>query len=127
MDLPVPRLELSADRTAKIDYRKIQAVSVAAIRELGTNPVLRIDLLMNWSSRDDVPLQVIRLTSTQFDPRSLVSGVEDPVEAVRQMIADLLRRSDAIELPASGRAQPENFEVFETLSDYQREVLELEC
>ncbi|MCP4036660.1 MAG: rhomboid family intramembrane serine protease, partial [bacterium] len=71
------QLRVAPERKVSIEYQKIEAIAVAAVRGLGPKPVLLIDLLLNWTSMDDEgPLRVVRLKSTDFDPRSLVQGVE---------------------------------------------------
>jgi len=121
----VLRMKVSPDRKAKLEYEKIEAVSVAAVHGLGPKPVLLIDLLLNWTSLDDVPLRIIRLKSSEFDPRTLVDGAADPKSALRALVSLLLERSGAVPLPSAEAVKGAPFEVFDDLDAYQQEVLQV--
>jgi hypothetical protein len=121
------RLRVSEGRKAKVEYAKIDAVAAALVRGLAPKPVLVIDLLLNWSEFEEVPLRVIRLCSTGFDPRVLIAGVEDPTEAYRALVSRILDASDAIALPDPEAARGRPFRVFEDLASYQRAVLQVSC
>jgi hypothetical protein len=121
----VLRMMIPGGRKAKLEYEKIEAVSVAAVRGLGPKPVLLIDLLLNWTALEDVPLRVIRLRSDAFDPRSLVPDAGDAKGALRRAVETLLERSGAVALPSASAARGEPFEVFGDLETYERQVLQV--
>ncbi|MCP4040204.1 MAG: hypothetical protein GY733_24885, partial [bacterium] len=120
------QLRVAPERKVSIEYPKIEAIAVAAVRGLGPKPVLLIDLLLNWTSMDDEgPLRVVRLKSTDFDPRSLVQGVEKPMLAVRALVVELVRRSGAMPLPGPEVLEGAAFEVFDALVAYEVELLQV--
>jgi membrane associated rhomboid family serine protease len=121
----VLRMMIPGGRKAKLEYEKIEAVSVAAVRGLGPKPVLLIDLLLNWTALEDVPLRVIRLRSDAFDPRSLVPDAGDAKGALRRAVETLLERSGAVALPSASAARGEPFDVFGDLETYERQVLQV--
>ena len=121
------RLRVSEGRKAKVEYAKIDAVAVALVHGLAPKPTLVIDLLLNWSEFEEVPLRAIRLCSTGFDPRALIAGVENPTEAYRAFVCRILDASNAVALPDPEAARGRPFRVFEDLASYQREVLQVSC
>jgi len=104
-------------------YEKIDALAVAAVRDLDTKPVLVIDLVLNWMSLRQESLRVIRLRSDQFDPRKLVAGSSSATEALRQLIGAILQASDATPLPDVDAANGKPFVEFATLTAYEQQVL----
>jgi membrane associated rhomboid family serine protease len=119
------RMLVSQDQKAKIEYPTIQAVAVAAVKGIGPKPVLLVDLLLNWNTSEDVPLRVIRLKSTSFDPRKLVPGAASPLDALRDLVSTLVQRSGAVVLPDASVVEGGAFEVFEDLDGYQSRVLQV--
>jgi tetratricopeptide (TPR) repeat protein len=119
------RMKVAPDQKAKIEYQQIQAVAVAAVKGLGPKPVLLLDVILNWNSTEDVPLRVIRLKSTGFDPRTLAPGAATPLDGLREIIATLTDRSGAALLPDPAILQGGAFEVFDDLATYERKVLQV--
>ncbi len=120
------KASVGSDRTVDVDYRKIEAMAVAVINEPNSKPVLLIDLLLNWNSLDDLVLRVIRLQSNRFDPRKLVPGFEDPMPALRRLIGELARCSNAEVLPGPELLEGAAFETFDDFGTYRRVVLQAE-
>jgi membrane associated rhomboid family serine protease len=118
---------LKNQRRAKVPYDEIQAIGVAALRDLASKPVVIIDLLLNWTELGEAPLRSIRLRSDHFDPRSLVEGNESPSESLRHFLAELAARSGTILLPDAGAAVGRPFRVYKFLSAYHRRVLKIDC
>ena len=65
----------------------------------------------------------MRLRTDRFDPRSLAAGTAEPLDAVRAIVKQLLRRCDATPLPDAESARGAPFASFKSLGDYNRDVL----
>jgi len=116
-------LQLLAGRKVAIEYAKIEAVAVAEVRGLADHPVVVIDLVLNWGEQGDSTLRVARLRSDGFDPRMVIAAPDDPDEALRSFLSELLARSGAVPLPDSDGARGANLRAFDDLEAYQREIL----
>lgn len=119
--------ELDNGRRAKVSYNQIQALSVAALRDISSKPVVVIDLLLNWNELGDAPLRSIRMRSDQFDPTRLVASSDTPTLALRAFLAVLLERSGALALPDRSAVVGSSFRVFKFMRTYQRRVLKVDC
>jgi len=126
LDDDVIRLLVSGDRKAKLEYAKIEAVGVAMVSGLGSQPTLLIDLLLNWTSMDGSALRTIRLRSTQFDPGTLVPDAGGGMPALKEFLRQLCERSQCVLLPGGDSTLAEPFAVFDDLSSYERQVLMIE-
>lgn len=117
-------IEIDADERgkSKLPYSRIQAISIAAVLDLGPRPVLILDLVLNWAGDASEPLKLIRFRSDRFDPGVYVPSAENPLEALTTWIADLERRSGATCLPTR-RVLEGEFTRFESLASYERDVL----
>jgi len=118
-------LQVLGGRKVRVDYGKIEAVSVAEIRGLALHPVVVIDLLLNWSEGSDPTLRVVRLRSDGFDPRMVIAAPPDEDEALRSFLSELLARSKAVALPDPDSALGVKVRAFDELELYQREVLQV--
>jgi len=107
----------------RVRYERVKAVAVAVVLGLGSKKVIVIDLVLNWGSLGDEPLQVVRLRTDHFDIRSLAAGTEDSLAAVRALIGQLLNRSGATPLPNAASAAGTPFALFKSLGAYHRDVL----
>ncbi|MFI5216577.1 MAG: rhomboid family intramembrane serine protease [Candidatus Limnocylindria bacterium] len=107
----------------RVRYDRIAAISVVAVSNLGPKPVILVDLILNWMSMSDEPLRIIRLRGDRFDPRRLEPDHTAPVDALRAIIARLLRESNATPLPDLQAAQGLPFAGFDDLASYHRDVL----
>lgn len=115
-------VELEAgERVRVLLLEEVQAVAVAGIRRAGERPYLLIDLFLDppWGSRE---VRVVRLLGSTFDPRRVVGG-DEAIGAFRALIAALLEGSGGMPLPDPERARGNPFQVFESLEDYERELL----
>jgi membrane associated rhomboid family serine protease len=106
----------------RLSLRQVQAVAVAGVARAGKRPVVIVDLMLDapWSDRQD--LRVVRLLSTGFDPRSLVSG-NDVQEAFRALLAEILELSGAAPLPDPDAARGRPFKTYGSLTEYHHRVL----
>lgn len=119
--------ELAEGRRAKVAWDEIQAVGVAAVRDLAPKPVVVIDLLLNWRELGDAPLRTIRLRSDQFDPGTLVGAGSGATEALRSFLLELIERSGATPLPDEASATGRPFRAYKFTRTYQRRVLKVDC
>lgn len=117
-------LDVDGRGKTRLRFDRVQAVSAGAVRGIGAKPVLLVDLALNWNDADGRPLQLVRLRSDRFDPRRLVDGEKQPLEALRRLVETLVDAAGAAPLPdrdtACGRP---SFAVHESLDAYERDVL----
>ncbi len=116
-------LQVLGGRKVRVEYGRIEAVSVAEIRGLALHPVVVIDLLLNWNEGSDPTLRVVRLRSDGFDPRMVIAAPPDENEALRSFLSELLARSTAVPLPDPDSALGVKVRAFDEFELYQREVL----
>ena len=116
-------LTVNGGRKARVEYDKVQALAVAAVGGLAKNPVVVIDLVLNWNDDAEGPVRVVRLRSDGFDPRSLVSAGSQ-LQAFRAFLAELLERSGATPLPSRDAVLAKSLCRQPDLATYEREILE---
>ena len=95
-----------------------------AIRELGPQPVVLVDLVMNWNSDGSEPLQVVRMRGDGFDPRELVGDPGSVAQAYRVWLEQLIELTGAVPLPDPESARGRPMRVFDEVAAYQDEVLQ---
>jgi len=117
-------LDVAGRGKTRLRLEKVQALAVAAVRELGAaKPVLVLDLAINWLEGGGQPLQVVRLRTDRFDPRRIAPRAATPMAALRALVEELLGRSGARPLPDRQAVLGEpSFAVYDSLSAYEREV-----
>jgi len=118
---------LDNGRKAKVTYAEIQALAVAAVRDISSKPVVVIDLLLNWTELGAAPLRSIRLRSDRFDPATLIESSGSPTDDLRAFLRELRERSQAFPLPDAEGVAGRPFRVFKFLRGYQRRVLKVDC
>jgi membrane associated rhomboid family serine protease len=116
-------LALEDGREGGLRLDKVQAVAAAIIAGLAAKPVLVIDLLVNWNEAEAEELRGVRLRSDRCDPRKLVPSDGSPQQAFGALIEKLLEASSGVALPDGQAAVGKPFSRFESLADYQRDVL----
>lgn len=119
-------IELEGGKKKRIRFDRIEAVAVAAIDGLGDRPVIVIDLILNWMSLTDELLRVIRLRGDRFDPRRMMEGDTDPLQAMRAFIVHLVEKTDATPLPDLQSVRGMPFASFSNLLSYHRDILMVE-
>jgi hypothetical protein len=113
-----------ADRTLELAYERIQAIAVAGLpREDAPEPLVIVDLVLNWNTSVSEPLHVVRVRSDRFDPRLLVGDALGPAEASRVFLHELHTNTRAVPLPDAASAEARPLRLFASLADYEREVL----
>jgi len=116
-------IEVEGAVPKRLRFDRIEAVSVAAVDGLSTKTVIVLDLVLNWISLTAEPLKVVRLRGDRFDPRRVVTGCAEPLDALRALIQRILDESDALPLPDLQSACGMPFAAFPNLGAYQRDVL----
>lgn len=116
------KLSLSAGQHARVEYAKIQAIGVAKVAGLAAEPVVVIDLVLNWSASGGGTLRVVRLRSDRFKTSG---GAADDPQALCSFVARLLSRSGALPLPGPEAVAGDPFRYYNDLDSYQREVLQV--
>ncbi len=108
--------------TRRLALDRVEAVAVGGVRMEGGRQVLVVDLMLDapWSDRHS--LRVVRLLSTGFDPRNLVAG-ETPIDAFRSLLDRMITGSGAAPLPDPESARGRPFRSFDSLNEFQSEVL----
>jgi hypothetical protein len=107
----------------RIPYERIEAVAVAAVAGLSARPVLVMDLILNWKADSGEPFKLIRITANRFDPLALSPGAGSPLQALKDTIATVQKRSGASCLPDPAAVSGSPFRRFESLAEYEAEVL----
>lgn len=143
LDLPAPRLrtlklvvgvpigakaqalevEVEGRGVSTVPFDRIEAVAVAAVAGLSEKPVLVIDLVLNWLAHPDEPLKVVRFHSNRFDPMKLAPKASSSVDALRRIVAGILKQSGAAPLPNEQAVAGSPFPRFADSASYEREVL----
>jgi membrane associated rhomboid family serine protease len=118
---------VSGKGQSRLQFGRIKAVSLAAVRGLGPKPVVLIDLLLSGPQPGPDPLMLVRLRSDQFDPRKLVPSAAGALEALLALVETLLKRTRGAALPdaAAGRGRP--LRMFDSLDAYSSEVLRIDA
>jgi membrane associated rhomboid family serine protease len=116
-------LEVELDgQNRTVDLESIQVIAVCGIARAAQKPVVLDDLLLDSPWGDRAQLRVIRMTSETFDPRHLVGG-EDGMAAFQSFLDRLFEVSDAVPLPDPEAARGRPFQSFQTVNNYEKEVL----
>lgn len=119
------QLERPGGRRGNLEYARIQAIAVAAVKGLSKKPVLVVDLALNWRDLEQDTLRTVRLRSDGFDVQRLMPGHPGALAAFRALVAELLTRSRATPLPDSASAEGNPFRSFDDLAQYEHGVLEV--
>jgi len=115
-------LSTSSGRHARAEYAKIQAIGVAEVAGLAAEPVVVIDLVLNWSASDGEPLLIVRLRSDRFETSGDAAA---DARTLRSFVARLVSRSGALPLPGPEAVEGDPFRYYDNLDSYQREVLQV--
>jgi hypothetical protein len=103
---------------------KIQAVATAVIRPPGRPALIIVDLLLDPPWATGALLRVVRMRSGRMDPAKLVPEAPNSAAALRMMIDKLLSASQGIPLPDSMAVKGKPFREFNSLRQYEQEVLQ---
>lgn len=112
-------------RQITIPYKGIEAVAVAEVSGIAEHRVVLIDLVcqLRTSSEGSEPVDVVRIRGDRFDPATLIDGPCLPGDELTAFLGELLERTQATSLPSLESALGVQFARFDTLAEYEREVL----
>jgi len=119
-------LDVEGRGRTRLPLSRVDAVAAVGVHGLSRNAVILIDLALDWTAGGEGPLRVLRLRSDRYDPRALVGDADSPLQATRQFVSTLIRRSRAVPLPDPGSAPGQTFRIFRDLAAYEAEVLRAE-
>jgi hypothetical protein len=92
-------LVLGGARSGRLRYDEIQAVAVAEIMGLEADPVTVIDLILNWTSRQEARLEIVRLRADELDLGLLVTRKHALGTDFAALMGEIMERTSAIPLP----------------------------
>jgi hypothetical protein len=107
---------------SKLPFWRIQTLAMAAVHGLGDRPVLVIDCVLNRSNRMGEEMKAIRFRSDRFDPAIVEPGAPTPLAALTAWVNRVQASSNANCLPSREFLEG-GFARFDSLEDYEREVL----
>lgn len=108
-----------------VPYKEIEAVAVAEVSGLAEHRVVLIDLVrqLTTSTEGSEPLDIARIRSDSFDPAALIKGPCLPGDELAAFLRELVELAQAASLPSLESALGVQFARFDTLAEYEREVL----
>jgi hypothetical protein len=111
----------------RIPYKGIEAIAVAEVAGLAENHVVLIDLVRQLRNSTDgaEPINVARIRCDAFDPSTLIDGPCLPGAELTAFLGELLERTQAASLPSLDSALGLQFARYDSLAEYQREVLSI--
>ena len=115
-------IDASPRGKSRVPFVRIQAIGMAAVKGLGKRAVLVVDLVLNGADSIDEPMKLIRLRSDRFDPMAFAPDAANPLEAIVAWVGRLQQCSNSICLPSQAILEG-RFPRFDSLEDYEREVL----
>jgi hypothetical protein len=119
------RLQLCGGRKVRVAYTGITALAVAQVSGVAVQPIVVIDLVLNWEESEESTLRVVRLRSDGFDPRMVMEAPVEEDEALRAFLAELFARSNAVPLPDPDSVLGVRLRAFDDIATYEREVLQV--
>jgi hypothetical protein len=108
---------IEGDRLA---YADIQAVAVAEILGIEEVAVSFVDLILNWSSRNEEPLQIVRLRVDELDLETLVTRKHALGSDFAALMGEIMEQTSAVPLPDPESALGTRITCFESAELYQR-------
>ena len=118
-------LSVAGTRNERLAYADIQAVAVAEILVPEDSGAIFIDLIFNWSRRQDERLEIVRLRADEIDLQSLVTSRPNLCSDLSSLLGDILERARAIPLPDPESALGTRIARFESQEHYERSVLRI--
>jgi hypothetical protein len=115
-------LEIDSEQRTRVDFRAIEGIALAEVQAPGQD-LLLLDLVLQRSRRR-APRRVLRLRADRCDAEALFPDVSDARETLQCLLGELLERSHAIPLPDPDSVLAGPTRRFDSLDDYQAEVLD---
>ncbi|MCU0293867.1 MAG: rhomboid family intramembrane serine protease, partial [Thermoanaerobaculaceae bacterium] len=118
-------LHAGAGGTELLPYVVLRGMAVAGITEQ-PRPFLILDLLLK--PEPGLPVKVLRLRSSEFDPRRILNRPDlNSMVAFRELVGGIARLSGVAVWPANLLAEGSRFTTFPSLDDYELQVLTPLC
>jgi len=111
----------SGERRVRLEA--MRALAVAAIESQPGQSFLLLDLFLDDPATAADRLRVLRLRSSDFDPRAVVGG-DDAAAAMRTLVERLLAASSARPIPHREAVLDPASRRYASVDDYQRALLE---
>ena len=105
-----------------LPFSKIRAVAVGAIREIGSQPFLILDIFVDHPIDERQSHSFLRLNSKNFNPLRVVKDSKSPAAAIRSMVKNILERSDADPLPDEESLLGKRFLSFASVAEFEKEL-----
>ncbi len=106
----------------QIDLHELQAVAVSIVAREQGKSIAVMDLLLDPPGAEKDRVRLIRIFSNTFDPRTFFAS-DDGLTSFRAMATHILDVSLASPLPDWETARGQPFRSFESLADYEHQVL----
>jgi len=106
--------------TRTVGYNKIRAISVVKITPAQGRPYLLIDLFLDDPKIGGDEVRTLRVSSMQFDPRSIISGSNDLLSAYRAFSTYIFAASGGGPLPDLDAIKLKNLRSFPSIEAYEQ-------
>ncbi|MEM8930415.1 MAG: hypothetical protein AAGE94_04540 [Acidobacteriota bacterium] len=116
-------LDIRGQGRKNLSLAGVQALAAVRIEDSPETAHVVIDLLLDSLWADVEVLRLVRLRTSEFDPRTLVRDADDPQLALGTFLSNLLASTDAHALPDAEAAVGRPFHGFVTVGEYERRVL----
>jgi hypothetical protein len=116
-------LEVHGGRRTRVAYERIDAVTVARVAEASDGLELLVDLLLNWSAHDGLPLRSVRLRVESLEAAIPGQNGESSTMQVRDAVVEILDRSRALPVPDPDTALGLTVPSFESMGAYESELV----
>lgn len=104
----------------RLAWDDIEAVAAAEVMGLEDHPVALVDLIPNWTRRQQEPLEILRLRVVELDLGRLVTRKHALGSDFAALMGDIMERSSAIPLPDPESALGTRITCFESPALYLR-------
>ncbi|UCE22432.1 MAG: hypothetical protein JSV46_09555, partial [Candidatus Aminicenantes bacterium] len=109
------------ERVLSLD--RIHSIAVAEITSLDDLPYLLIDLFLDDPKSSASDVRSIRLLSSGFDPRTFFPDIQDPREALKAFISNVLELSGATPYPDKESIMLSPPVSFRSMEEYEELIL----
>ena len=114
--------ETHSGQRVRLDLRSVAAIVVVQIGEVGAKPSPLIDLVLRRTPRAP-SRRIVRIQADSFEPGEVFQEESLGEDPLWSLIGALLDRSGAVPLPNPDSAVGTDLTAFESLAEYEAEVL----
>jgi hypothetical protein len=116
-------LELAGIGKKWLALSGIKLISVVKISESGKKPFLLLDLILNMSVSPSRSIKAIRINSKTFNPLSLISNLQNPLDGFRTLIRHMQKSSQSRSFPDQESLRLEKLTIYESVDSYERSLV----